>query len=241
MKALVIQSCLTLCHRMGCSLPGSSVHGILRQKYWSGLPFPSPGYCPNPGVKPGSLTLQADSLPPEPPGKLRWGEVWRCKCLERRGNRPWERNPQLTPGGQHCAFQRHSLQASSPRMTPSEAWRNKTPNDPCGKLHLSLERGPGLSFPSLGTYGRRRSLWRGRTAVWSLPGDQTAFLKIRGFICLCFHHCHQAGLHPRTSQVKLWGAFPSSFWGVPDLPGARELGHTAGGEQWARKQVHLYL
>ena len=71
MKALVVQSCPTLRHRMGCSPPGSSVHGILRQEYWSGLPFPSPGYCPNPGVEPGSLTLQADSLPPEPPGKLR--------------------------------------------------------------------------------------------------------------------------------------------------------------------------
>ena len=34
--------CLTLCDPMDCSLPGSSVHGILQQEYWSGLPFPSP-------------------------------------------------------------------------------------------------------------------------------------------------------------------------------------------------------
>ena len=40
-----------------------------RQKYWSGSPFPSPGDLPNPGVKPGSPTLQADTLPSEPPGK----------------------------------------------------------------------------------------------------------------------------------------------------------------------------
>ena len=33
-----------------------------RQKYWSGLPFPSPGDCPNPGIKPGSPALQTDSL-----------------------------------------------------------------------------------------------------------------------------------------------------------------------------------
>ena len=39
------------------------------QKYWSGLPFPSPGDLPNPGIKPGSPALQADSLPSEPPGK----------------------------------------------------------------------------------------------------------------------------------------------------------------------------
>ena len=40
-----------------------------RQEYWSGLPFTSPGNLPNPGIKPGSLALQADSLPSEPPGK----------------------------------------------------------------------------------------------------------------------------------------------------------------------------
>ena len=40
-----------------------------RPEYWSGLPFPSPGDLPNPGIKPRSPTLQADSLPAEPPGK----------------------------------------------------------------------------------------------------------------------------------------------------------------------------
>ena len=43
--------------------------GFSRQEYWSGLPFPSPGDLFNPGIKPGSLTLQEDSLPSEPPGK----------------------------------------------------------------------------------------------------------------------------------------------------------------------------
>ena len=40
-----------------------------RPEYWSGKPFPSPGDLPNPGIKPRSPTLQADSLPAEPPGK----------------------------------------------------------------------------------------------------------------------------------------------------------------------------
>ena len=53
----VAQSCLTLCDPMDCSLPGSPVHGIFRQQYWSGLPFPSPGDLPNPGIKPRSLAL----------------------------------------------------------------------------------------------------------------------------------------------------------------------------------------
>ena len=40
-----------------------------RLEYWSGLPFPSPGYLPDPGIEPRSLTLQADALPSELPGK----------------------------------------------------------------------------------------------------------------------------------------------------------------------------
>ena len=43
--------------------------GFSRQGYWSGLPFPSPGDLPNPGIEPGSPALQADALPFEPPGK----------------------------------------------------------------------------------------------------------------------------------------------------------------------------
>ena len=43
--------------------------GFSRQEYWSGLPFPSPGDRPNPGMEPGSPALQADALSFEPPGK----------------------------------------------------------------------------------------------------------------------------------------------------------------------------
>ena len=45
-----------------------------RQEYWSGLPFPPPGDLPDPGIKPQSPALQADSLPSEPPGKLIFSE-----------------------------------------------------------------------------------------------------------------------------------------------------------------------
>ena len=40
-----------------------------RQEYWSGLPFPSPGDLPDPGVKPQAPAFQSDSLLSEPPGK----------------------------------------------------------------------------------------------------------------------------------------------------------------------------
>ena len=42
--------------------------GFSRQEHWGGLPFPSPGDIPNPGIEPGSPELQGGSLPSEPPG-----------------------------------------------------------------------------------------------------------------------------------------------------------------------------
>ena len=53
---------------MDCSPPGSSVHGILQARILEWLPCPPPGDLPYPGIKPG-FSLQADSLPSEPPGK----------------------------------------------------------------------------------------------------------------------------------------------------------------------------
>ena len=43
--------------------------GFSRHEYWSGLPFPSPGDLPDPGIELGSPALQADALPSELPGK----------------------------------------------------------------------------------------------------------------------------------------------------------------------------
>ena len=76
-KVLVTQSCLSLCDPMQCSLPGSSVMEFSRQEYWSGLPFPSPGDFPNPGMEPRSCTLPVDFLPSELPGSnFRNGFSW---------------------------------------------------------------------------------------------------------------------------------------------------------------------
>ena len=43
--------------------------GFSRQEYWTGLPFPSPGDLPDPGIESGSPALEADVLTSEPPGK----------------------------------------------------------------------------------------------------------------------------------------------------------------------------
>ena len=62
----VLQACPTPCNPMNCNPPGSCPRGFPKQEYWSGLPVPSPGDFPDPGIEPRSPTLQADSLPSEP-------------------------------------------------------------------------------------------------------------------------------------------------------------------------------
>ena len=67
MCVLASKLCLTLCDPIACK--ASLTMGLSRQEYWNGLPFPSPGDLPNPGIEPGSPALQGDSLLSEPPGK----------------------------------------------------------------------------------------------------------------------------------------------------------------------------
>ena len=54
---------------MDCSYQAPLSMGFSRQEYWSGLPFPSPGDLPDPGIEPRSPALQVDSLPTELSGK----------------------------------------------------------------------------------------------------------------------------------------------------------------------------
>ena len=56
-----------------------------RQQYWSGLPFPSPGDLPDPGIKSRSPALQADSLPSEPPGKLKGAKQRKKRLPQMKG------------------------------------------------------------------------------------------------------------------------------------------------------------
>ena len=66
LKVLVAKLCLTLCDPWTASHRTPLSMRFSRQGYWSGLPFPSPGYLPNSGIDPKSPALQADSLPGSP-------------------------------------------------------------------------------------------------------------------------------------------------------------------------------
>ena len=50
--------------------------GFSRQEYWNGLPFPSPGDLPDPGIEPRSPTLQADIVTSEPSGNTKINSKW---------------------------------------------------------------------------------------------------------------------------------------------------------------------
>ena len=57
--------------------------GFFRQEYWSGLPFPSPGDLPDPGIEPRSPASSADALPSEP-GNQSFLCSWPCDDITRR-------------------------------------------------------------------------------------------------------------------------------------------------------------
>ena len=60
-----------------------------RQEYWSGLPYPTPGHLPDPGIEPRSPELQADFLLSEPPGKPPvCQQVWKTQ----QWPQDWERS-----------------------------------------------------------------------------------------------------------------------------------------------------
>ena len=75
-----------------CSPPGFSIMAFSRPEYWSGLPFPSPGDLPDPGIEPRSPTLLADALPSEPPEEPQ--EYWSGLPCPPPGHLP---DPEIEP------------------------------------------------------------------------------------------------------------------------------------------------
>ena len=79
---LVAQSCPTLCDAMDSSLPGSSVKRILQPRVLEWVAMPSSRDLSDPGMEPGSPSLQVDSFPTELPGQtfsflLVFYQIWK--------------------------------------------------------------------------------------------------------------------------------------------------------------------
>ena len=98
--------------------------GFSRQEYWSGLPFPSPGDLPDPGIEPRSSALQADSSPYEPPGKPKNTGVGNLFLLQAIF---W--TPELNWGLLHCRWILYQLSCQgSPK--PIVDWKKKKITQP---------------------------------------------------------------------------------------------------------------
>ena len=107
----VTQSCPTLCDPMDCSLPGSSVHGILQARILEWVVIPFSRDLSYRGIEPRSPALQADSLPSEPlgmPGRLK-------KCC-------WVQKSHLMAvgwGKLHGCFSFFAVVGAGPEQLPS--------------------------------------------------------------------------------------------------------------------------
>ena len=124
---------------------------FFRQEYWSELSFPSPGDLPDPGTEPGSLTLQADSLPTEPPGNKNRNRVHnKWTALETSQTLP-------PPVCQKIVFQKNSQgQGKNFKCTwlfqvagLGRCWSKGVP-----RRRTSLALGPQQISDSLGDEGR---------------------------------------------------------------------------------------
>ena len=84
-----------------------------RQEYWSGLPLPSPGDLPNPGIESGSPALQADSLPSELPGKP-WLAANHCLISKP----PWMGPSSFSFPSLQCLSEKSLFQAHDSHICP---------------------------------------------------------------------------------------------------------------------------
>ena len=74
-KCCVLSHVQLFCDPIDCSPPGSSAHGIFKAKYWSGLPFSSPGNLRDPGIEPMSPSVAGRFFTTEPPC-YHWAHFW---------------------------------------------------------------------------------------------------------------------------------------------------------------------
>ena len=142
-------SSLTLDDPMDCSWPGSSVHGILQARCWSGLPWPPPGDLPNPGIESASLVSPALA------GRFSTTSITWEAHLKAAAHGTWSRDNQQTVKEGICA----------PLPRPLDSVHLEAPKPRIGLF----TRGCGRSLPKPMNF----------TALWSLKTSHTRKKVIR--------------------------------------------------------------
>ena len=183
----------TVAHRAPLSME------FFRQEYWSGLPFPSPGDLPNPGVEPGSPALQADALPSEPPkglgkqgqgcgggrwaaavlfwvGRLAWlsGDIWEGTW------RRWGPEPcgYLVLGEVHSRQRKQLVQRSRGQHLPGLSKRQQ--GGQCGWSEVSVgeQKEKGQGEGSQGGKGLRE--WWKALRAWLFSKEDGESCRVMG-------------------------------------------------------------
>ena len=148
-KVKSAQSCPTLCDPMDYT-----VYGILQARILEWVAFPSPGDLPNPGIKPRSPTLQADSLPAEPQGKPKNigvgslylgegnGNPLYCSCLENPMERGawWAAVYGVTQTRTRLKWLNVHACIGEGNGNPLLAWRIPRTEEPSGLPSMGLHR-----------------------------------------------------------------------------------------------------
>ena len=162
--------------------------GFSRQEYWSGVPFPSPGHLPNPGIEPASPALAGEFFTTEAPGKPSLGplkhkyqdeipsarESWR-KHVHRRRGREVQEEMLVNPGGgekegQRKAFLRPELPAEEPRTSQEQACLSICPR----QAQPGAGRSPWDVWPHAHAPGPRAWHWGIRQSCSPTIGDWRA-------------------------------------------------------------------
>ena len=144
-----------------------------RQEYWSGLPFPSPGDFPDPGIEPESPGLQADCSPYEPSGEP--NRYWRylikfnCPSSLKKYMNSWIKYSHLSPKASTMPFS-GNLEGFS---------KQEHEKNDCNDLLFNIN----LQFVSRGSSGLSE-LPRCPLCPWSLPSPQAGTIHIYSFLSL---------------------------------------------------------
>ena len=134
------------------------------QEYWSGLPFPSPGDLPVPGIEPRSPALQADSLLSEPPGKPSSAtkeaimqQVEKAHSLQRRPRAAKKKSMYYTHTHTHTHTHVKDLMPVCPFLYTI---RNPDSMQSSSSLVLELQEG---------SYGNHNLMCPGKPGTWPQP------------------------------------------------------------------------
>ena len=207
MKVLVTQLCLILLPPWTVALQAPLSMESSRHEYQSGLPFPSPGDLPDPGIEPGPPAFQEDALPSEPPGKILPPEL--CYFLPSNNiqftttTESFQSCPTLcnpidgSPSGSPVPGILQARTLEWVAISFSSAWKWKVKSLSCVRLLATPWTAPYQASPSMGF--SRQEYWSGVPlpspvgcviCKYLLPCSRLLFCFDDSYPLLCFLvHC----------------------------------------------------